>query len=704
MKLKLAFFLAVGLALLASLRPLSAQEFFALEDIYPGLKGKGKTVIEGTRIDEFDVEVIDVIPQGWIDGGPMILARMTGSVVDFSDGIAAGYSGSPVYFNGKLAGAVSSAIPGTDTHVGGITPIRSMMSALPPDEELDVSGKSVLPLASTQFSSGPGGMVVPEETTAPKIIWTTDWAKAEKMNKKGGGTLYAVPLGGELLIRGANPRALEKIKHIVNSNPLLSQLTPVQSRMTPKGFGFLKPRTPVTELQPGDAISFALVTGDFDLSGLGTLTYIDDAGRVLALGHPMFATGRANMPFGKAYVAYTYGDIMRGFKDGYMIGQSGTITTDQLSAVGGRIGLEPDMVELSVRVNDIDRGRDRTFNFKVIREKTLFEALVYAVTLQSYYEHLDRDGGGTIRIAYKIEADGLEKPFERENYFYDEYDAVSFLAAEALPTAALIVFNNYREIKIKKFSIDIKVTKNRVNASIDKAEIISPNGEAAAAPAAAPAHAAEAGGNSAEGEGNAQPQGANVQETQEVREPAPPKIEEEGAKTSPDLTVREFVPGEIVRLKVKLQPFRKDSIEQEFTIRIPRDFPTGSTSLIVQGGGGLVSVYNEFGGKGTVLFPVSGGPLPLGPEILSIDEALEKIQKGETNNLLMIVIPRPPTPEQQQAEAQGVSTEGLLTDEEKQVKVTVPMDFVIYDSFMIPINIVKEKTKTENGGASKNGK
>src|SRR3990170_4671906 len=90
-----------------------ADDFFAVEDAYPKLTGVGKTVIEATRIDEFAVEVIDVIPEGGFDGGPMILIRVSGPTVDFSKGIAAGYSGSPVYFNGKLAGAISSAIPGT---------------------------------------------------------------------------------------------------------------------------------------------------------------------------------------------------------------------------------------------------------------------------------------------------------------------------------------------------------------------------------------------------------------------------------------------------------------------------------------------------------------------------------------------------------------------------------------------------------------
>src|SRR5687768_17206520 len=102
---------------------LEGVEKFPLDQLKPGLKGVGYTVIRGTQIQTFAVEILELIPKGGFDGGPMILAKFTGEVVDHSKGIAAGYSGSPVYIGTKLLGAVSMAIPFTDTHVGGITPI-----------------------------------------------------------------------------------------------------------------------------------------------------------------------------------------------------------------------------------------------------------------------------------------------------------------------------------------------------------------------------------------------------------------------------------------------------------------------------------------------------------------------------------------------------------------------------------------------------
>ncbi len=702
-----------------------ANTFYAVEDVYPGLKGYGKTVIEGTRIDQFDVEVIDIIPQGGFDGGPLILVRATGPVVDFSDGIAAGYSGSPVYFGGKLAGAISYGIPGTDTHVCGVTPIRSMLKALDTGDSRDYSGNSVLPPSYTQFSTGPGGPVIPvdqepetgngktEETEkkdnngggaqsaslkgAPSVTVTDKPGFAARMNESrlgnDGAPLYAIPLSNKLLIKGVSDSTFAHLKPLVEANPKLSQFSAVQSvsGAGPRGFGMLKDRGDVTKLEPGDALGIALVTGDFDLTGIGTVTYVDGQNRLLAFGHSLFSQGKIDIPFGKAYIVYTFGELYRGFKDGYMLNQLGTLTYDHLASVGGIIGAQPDMVDVTVSINDVDKRVTRDFNFQIIRDESLFETLVYIVTVMSYYEFLDRDGGGTIKIGYKIETDGLEAPFERENYFYDKFNAVSFLAAEALPTTALILFNNYKEIKIKKFSVGIDITSNRVNASIDKAEIVEtpPKDEKSRSKNETSSESENDGETSAPG---VEKDGKGAAKMQEGEMPAPPITAPEEGKMSPDFKVKEFMPGEIVRVKVTLQPYRSDALTQELTIRIPRDFPEGQTTLIVQGGGGLVSIYNEYGGKGTILFPIQGGALPLGPGILELNKALDLIKKGDKNNQLMVFIPKPPTPEEQQAEAQGMMSHEVQDMNDRMVKVTVPMDFVIYDMYMIPINIVKKKS------------
>src|SRR5688500_10577152 len=148
-KLVLSALLIVAMLLLSAVAyagGLQGVDIYPLDKLKAGTKGTGYTVIRGTTIETFDVEILELIPKGGFDGGPMILAKFTGEVVDHSKGIAGGYSGSPVYINGKLLGAVSMAIPFTDTHVGGITPIESMMPALPENDGGNYNSNTVLPV------------------------------------------------------------------------------------------------------------------------------------------------------------------------------------------------------------------------------------------------------------------------------------------------------------------------------------------------------------------------------------------------------------------------------------------------------------------------------------------------------------------------------------------------------------------------------
>ncbi len=147
-KLVITFALIVCIvlsAVAAFAADLQGVEIYPLANLKAGTKGIGYTVIRGTQIETFDVEILELIPKGGFDGGAMILAKFTGPVVEHSKGIAGGYSGSPVYINGKLLGAVSMAIPFTDTHVGGITPIASMMPALPDNGGGEFETNTVLP-------------------------------------------------------------------------------------------------------------------------------------------------------------------------------------------------------------------------------------------------------------------------------------------------------------------------------------------------------------------------------------------------------------------------------------------------------------------------------------------------------------------------------------------------------------------------------
>ena len=689
---------------------------FPLTELKPGLVGVGKTVIRGTEVQDFAVEILELIPEGGFDGGPMVLARFTGDVVDHSKGIAGGYSGSPVYINGKLLGAVSMAIPFTDTHVGGITPIGSMMRALPDNTEPEFEGNTVLP------SSEDSGTPV-DENGEPLISYTYDANEAlaynEKMRAAGEERYAAVLSRTPIYFSSVAPTVLD------NFSPKFSELLGENFELIERPMGkatdyglFLRGEgeqpgllmdksQPMPPLTGGDAIAVSLIQGDIEAYAIGTLTYADNQGRFLAFGHPMMGLGDTNFPVGKAYITWTHESIMRAFKEGVRLNTVGTLTKDHAAAVGGSFSVEPDLIPVRVKISDVDLNKSKEVRFKVVRDKNFTPILVGMGMSQAAMELLDRQPGGTMKMSYHIEGVGLKEPLRRTNYYTDDFDVVMSAAYDLLPMANLLETNIYRNVKIDKIEIQVEITGNRVNASIDDAAIIVDKAEATTEVPVEPAAGAEQieqlqqqvqevptsfdGADNPERQSRVFYRGLPLQQERRVQEapqqPAPGTEEQTatpatampfGMQQAPPTDMPTFKPGDTIRVKVRLQPYRTDAQWRAFEIKVPEDFPAGTTSLVVHGGGDLIS-YSELGGKGSSLFGM--GPI-IDVQERDLDTILDQILSWPRNNELVLTLQRPFDPTQ--------ATQ--LGEEEKKkpedhVDSVYQMEWVIYNGFSIPVNI-----------------
>ncbi len=711
----------VGLLLLLlinlfSIEALAGVDFYPLEQLKVGQKGIGKTVIRGVKVETFDVEIIDVLPNAGFDGGPLILARFSGPVVEMSNGIAAGYSGSPVYIDGKLLGAVSTAVPFSDTHIGGITPITSMLSALPRRGKVDYSGNTVIPEPKTKRKSGflllPGSSN--DENPLPPSESPQDLS--QQFNKNNT-SLQLKPLAAPLIVRSANQKSIELLREALKDNPFVEVVGGAPGGSF-QGKGLLYDPAKDTPLKPGDALAVSLVHGDIELSAVGTVTYVDEMGQVLAFGHPFLLSGDTSLSMGKAYIAYTNKSVERAYKDGFRLNSVGAITSDRLSAVGGLIGEKADLLPIKVVVNDIDLRRSREFNAEVVREPFLSDILIGFVVSEAFTRVVDMAKGGTTRLEFYINGIGLKEPVKRTNYFYDEISPVNILWDEALPFASLLTNNIYREVKITEFNIKIDFTRNRVNASIDDAKIVTEKDKAKEAEKKeaeqgqgeqveeakegteekSPEEQKE---NESEGEGEEEDQiegiGSPLQAPlQQMVEPPPPQEGEMGGYpyAEPPKTV---YPGETLEIEVRLQPFRQEPIFEKIYVTIPEDFPIGMTNLYIRGGGSLVSLLNEFGGKGKMLFG-SGAFVNVDSTLHDLDKIIEKALATPLNNEVVVSIMKPMEPPQPNQDKKN-DEKSEEEKEEREFKISVPTKWVIYNMKVIPINIQpKEATKQKTSG------
>lgn len=762
-------------AVAASAADLQGVEIYPLSSLKAGTHGTGYTVIRGTQIETFDVEILELIPKGGFDGGPMILAKFSGPVVEHSKGIAGGYSGSPVYINGKLVGAVSMAIPYTDTHVGGITPITSMLPALPENDRGDYEHNTVIPqpqnsgatidengtpvgtpqtLPSVPQTNPPAETpdAKPEEglpaNTGSSVVEMHSYADALAYNDahKGSDKFAAVRATTPVLTAGISESVMDEFREQLQGKLgknftlessglggsgaagepglLLAKGNSKQSAIPPGLFFSDKAKAP--PLKPGAAVAVSLMQGDIEMNAIGTLTYSDPSGRFLIFGHPMMGTGLTNMPLGEAYVTWTHKSIERAFKDGVKVSTLGTLTQDRSAACGGTFNERADMVPVKVTVKDIDLGTEKELRFEVIRHPDYTPVLIAMGLAQASQQVLDRQLGGTMKLSYHIEGAGLKEPLRRTNYYSDDENVVFNGAFDIVPVANLLQTNIYRKVDMTKVELMVEITRNRVNASIDDAKIVWDKKDAASSagepPAIGDAEALPLGNEVApEGEGEDTPE-APVADPREVlqrlgyklqsEQPAPPQQNPQqpgqpGATVPvggmpgmfpgiPNLAdMPTFAPGEDIKVRVRLQPFRTDPVWREFAIHVPEDFPSGSTMILVHGGGDLIS-GSEAGGKGRSL-------MGMGPNIdlkkHDLDSIIDQVQNWPLNNELLLTLVRPFDPSQPQELTTVTPSTGpapAAETTEDKVDTKYQMEWVIYNGFMLPVNIM---TKDEQAKA-----
>ena len=379
--------LAMTMASLTVGTAFCATPTIAVEELRPGMTGYGKTVIKGADIETFDVEVLGVT--GTDTGGYNILIKASGPLLEKSGGIAQGMSGSPVYINGRLAGAVAYGQAFSDPNYCFLTPINDMLRLF---DENDPRPSAFLPKSTPLMVSG----------------FTSDGVAHLNENLKAFGlTSYAVP--------GGNAE-LDKVG-----------------------------------LEPGSSVGVSLVRGDMVIGAIGTVTWTDEEGRILASGHPFLQHGNS-VP-----------NIQSAFKVGTLGKTLGRISQDRLSGIAGDQGQNANIIPMYVSVTDKDRGLHKSSNVQLVTDEDLVPTLVDGVTYNTLSMAKDRKGGGTAKIRFTITAQGeKEGPIRlrRENMFYSATDIGKITDSELNIATDMLMNNRFDKVTIQDVNVDVETTSN----------------------------------------------------------------------------------------------------------------------------------------------------------------------------------------------------------------------------------------------------
>lgn len=388
-----------------------AQEFMNVSDVQPGMTGYAKTVVQGTTIDTFPVEILGVMKNSG-PSGDLILAKFSGPLIEETGGIAQGMSGSPVYIDGKLLGAVAYGWSFTNSRVGMITPIQDMLKLwnVPTKEEIrpfNARESSLIPIATPIMMSGFDAA-------------STDWLKAK--------------------LPQYNFMPVDTASAATDSTPM--------------------------PLEPGSSVAASMVNGDMKMGAIGTVTYVDN-NHIVAFGHPFLKKGSINYFMHNAYIFTIVNNMSSSFKLGSVGAEIGKITQDRGAGIGGQYGYLAPGIPVVIKASDTDTGAANLKRVKIVEDNELTPVLAATTVYNTVNKTIDRAGGGTATISYTIRSSkGRANDITRHNMYYSTDNINEKSIDELYNVLDILKRNEFIDYPVLDISMNVDVTQAKKSAQI----------------------------------------------------------------------------------------------------------------------------------------------------------------------------------------------------------------------------------------------
>jgi len=548
----------------------AATPLMPVEDLREGMVGYAKTVIKGDTIETFPVTVLGIT--GSEATGYQILVKAGGDVMERSGGISQGMSGSPVYFDGRLAGAVAFGKAYTDPHFCFLTPIHDMLALLDrPSPHYD----GLLPRGTKLVAGG---------LTQPAL---------EYLNKN------IASLGLEADDVGASSIARE-----------------------------------IRDLEPGSAVAVSVMDGDLRMGAIGTVTWMDDEGHVLAFGHQFMKRGFADYFLNKAWIFASIPNYETAYKVGAMGPVVGSITQDRSSGVAGELGKTPNTIPVFIAAADAAKSISRSARVRVVHDELVAPSLICAAAVSIANKAHDFAGGGTARIAFKIEArdsQGKQLLIDRENMIFTREKLYEAIPGELEEALQVLMQNKLEKVDVQSVNINMEMDEAPRLATIE-----------------------------------------SVSAQQERVEP-----------------------GEVLHLKVNLRPYRGQLVTKIIDYKIPAGTKDGKLELSVRGGAvmnWIQALQRAQRAEGT---PNAKANESIPPNLKSY---IEKINTADKNNEIIIDKAPQDKPSAEAETKEGTTSmeEALRAAknfgallEGTNLKQHFPMDFIVEGETQITVRVGK---------------
>ncbi len=402
-----------------------SDEIMDINQLEPGMKGYGKTVFSGTRIETFNVEILGVL-NNYNAKNDLILVKCSSPVVDKA-GIISGMSGSPIYINGKIIGALSYAWPFAKEPIAGVTPIAEMLKILDIDTQ---SSKHAI------------------KTSAPLAVKSN---AAERY-----GQARFMPIKTPLMVSGFDSRVLD----IMGSELDTLGMTPIQSG------GNNGTILREEDLVPGSAVAAQLVRGDISATAVGTVSYRKGK-QILAFGHPFMQMGELDIPMSGAYVHTTLPSLSLSAKMASPTNVLGRISQDRKTAIAGIIGEYSNMIPCHVEIKSYI---DSSYDFEIIHNSLFTANLCQMAFLNSILSTEKQSGEIFVKMVLKIFITGLKEPIKLKDLFFG-VNTGWLSVSEIIQPINILLNNKFRAVNIEKIEFTAKIENEPKAAQIDNISV-----------------------------------------------------------------------------------------------------------------------------------------------------------------------------------------------------------------------------------------
>jgi hypothetical protein len=452
-----ALALALAAAALGTLSDLPAQSrTVPIDEIRPGMVATGLTVFQGERREEFRAHILGVLRNSIGPRRDLILARLEGGPLA-NTGVIAGMSGSPVYLDGRLVGAVSYSLGEFSKEpLAGITPIGEMLqdATLPDRRRREARAELTIPVTQEGLRASLGQAF---QWTRPFASSPSDVVVLGGASLGTGVATLLRPIATPLSFGGFDQAAIDPIVAVFREHgfaPVVAGLaqSPSDGRQAP------------APLRPGDPVGVGLMNGDLEVGATGTVTEID-GDRVYAFGHPFYGLGPTRFPMTRAHVMAVLPSLSTSMKIASTGEVIGVVQQDRATTIAGTLGRGPAMIPITLTLNS-ERGTSRTFSIGMVTDQLLTPLLAYVAILNTLTSYERQNGVGTYTLRGAARVKDHDAVAFEDLFTGDQPSAGA--AASVVGPINVLLRNAFEDVELEGLDLEIEASEQPRSATLER--------------------------------------------------------------------------------------------------------------------------------------------------------------------------------------------------------------------------------------------